>query len=105
MSDEPHEKLQREIDEIFSDPNPQAPMERRLRDSQQQAEREHLALMERLRVQRENNPRYWKGLYENLLAKIEEERQDHKRRQDTLWGLIIASGVVAAVLFIIERVW
>jgi hypothetical protein len=104
MSDDSNDRLERELDDIFSHPNPQVRMEERRRESEAQEEREHLELLEWLRVQRESDPRYWKGLYESLLAKIERERQDQKRKQDTLLGGIIATGLVAVVLFILDRV-
>lgn len=101
--DDPYGRLEREIDDIFSHANPQARMEQLLRESQAKREQEQQELRERLRVQRENDPRYWRGLYDALLSKIEREKEDSKRRRDTMTGMIIVSGVVAVILLLIER--
>lgn len=101
--DDPNDRLEREMDDIFSHPNPQARIEELLRESRARREREQDELAERLRVQRENDPRHWKGLYEGLLAEVEREKAEKNRQRDVYFGMAIACGTFLAIWFAITH--
>ena len=90
MSDDPpRDEIISKIDEWFSHPDPQTRMKEYIREVDERQERERLELHERLRAQRENDPNYWKGLYNNLTAKIEQDRKEEKRRRDSKLVILI----------------
>jgi hypothetical protein len=104
MSDDPSEdEIIQKLDGFFAHPDPDARMKEFIRESDERRDREYFELHERLQVQRESDPRYWKGLYEGLLARIEQERNEKKRNLEVIGGLIIASGFFALALFVMDK--
>lgn len=95
--DDPYDRLEREMDDIFSHPNPEARIDELLRESRARREREQDELAERLRVQRESDPRHWKSLYEGLLMKLEREKAEKNQQRDMYFGMAIACGVFLAI--------
>lgn len=99
----PDDELTRAVEDIFSHPDPNARMREIIREAEERREREAEELAERLRIQRENDPRYWKSRYEGLLRQIESEKQEKQRTRDTYIGIFIASAIFVAVIFIVDK--
>ena len=99
----PNDELSRAIEDICSHPDPNARLREITREAEERREREAEELAERLRVQRENDPRYWKSRYEGLLQQIESEKQEKQRTRDMYIGMILVSAIFAAVILIIDK--
>ncbi len=99
----PDDELSRAIEDICSHPDPNVRMREIIREAEERREREAEELAERLRIQRESDPRYWKSRYEGLLRQIESEKQEKQRTRDTYIGMIFVSAIFAAVILIIDK--
>jgi phytoene/squalene synthetase len=94
--DPSEDELSRAIDDISSHPDPIARAREITRDAEERAER--------LQRQQENNPTYWKRLYEGLLQQIEAEKQEKQKTRELYIGALIVSAVFVAIIFVIDKV-
>jgi DNA repair exonuclease SbcCD ATPase subunit len=73
-------------------------LKRDIEESAQRREEDEERIAEQLKRKRENDPKYWRGLYEGLLRRIEAEREQKQEDRRTL-TIVLTINAFVFILF------
>lgn len=95
--------MERELNDVMSHPNPRARFAEIRKEAEAAKERREIERDYQLQISRENDPRYWKRLYENLVAQLKREEKEKKQFLEMwlLLGGLAAGGAI--FLFILKQ--